>query len=77
MLSALTPIALMGYRNELQHEQHKLVSANEIYKSVQTKVHSDSSFAHIRPYSFGIGFRGCICMGIEKDYSELSRSNNG
>lgn len=45
MLSALTPIALMGYRNELQHEQHKLVSANEIYKSVQTKVHSDSSFA--------------------------------
>lgn len=25
-LSALTPIALIGYRNELQHEQHKSVS---------------------------------------------------
>ena len=25
-LSALTPIALIGYRNELQHEQHKSIS---------------------------------------------------
>lgn len=25
-LAALTPIALIGYRNELQHEQHKSVS---------------------------------------------------
>ena len=25
-LAALTPIALVGYRNELQHEQHKSIS---------------------------------------------------
>lgn len=25
-LTALTPIALIGYRNELQHEQHKSIS---------------------------------------------------
>ncbi len=25
-LAALTPIALIGYRNELQHEQHKSIS---------------------------------------------------
>ena len=25
-LEALTPIALIGYRNELQHEQHKSIS---------------------------------------------------
>src|SRR5689334_883447 len=32
-LSALTPIALIGYRNELQHEQHKSTSTVNIQVS--------------------------------------------
>jgi len=33
MLSALTPIALIGYRNELQHEQHKSLSTINLHIS--------------------------------------------
>src|SRR5260370_28104865 len=32
-LSALTPIALIGYRNELQHEQHKSISTINLHIS--------------------------------------------
>ena len=32
-LSALTPIALIGYRNELQHEQHKSLSTINLHVS--------------------------------------------
>ena len=32
-LSALTPIALIGYRNELQHEQHKSLSTINLHMS--------------------------------------------
>ena len=32
-LSALTPIALIGYRNELQHAQHKSLSTINLYMS--------------------------------------------
>ncbi len=32
-LSALTPIALIGYRNELQHEQHKSISTINLHMS--------------------------------------------
>jgi site-specific recombinase XerD len=33
MLSTLTPIALIGYRNELQHEQHKSISTINLHIS--------------------------------------------
>lgn len=33
-LAHLTPIALIGYRNELQHEQHKSISTINLHISV-------------------------------------------
>jgi hypothetical protein len=33
-LSTLTPIALIGYRNELQHEQHKSISTINLHQGV-------------------------------------------
>jgi len=33
VLAALTPIALIGYRNELQHEQHKSISTINLHIS--------------------------------------------
>src|SRR6266566_3525821 len=70
-LEALTPIALIGYRNELQHEQHKSISTinlriNALLRQAQVSRDKERNYAVVQVLlQTGIRLSECAALTFE------------